>query len=566
MANLLSAQVKELIKAPPHQEVLKKCIRHEERLKLHVEPVLNKKDANKANDRLLQSVKDFLPSEKYTRFEQLYQYPLPTNEITDSIFSELKRAINGEGSSTTIKLAAETQEQQFRDYLKENKHDNFWKNEAWEAFKCSIHSVLIIDQPSEQVVPPKPYCYLLDIKQVIDMDVKSNDAPCEYIIFRDSVNNDFVYAFDDTFYRTFKKEENSEYVLISEVPHEIGYCPAKPFWNTNLNSCDNIQKLGAITKSLAQLDRIVFWEISIEYYNTYGVFPVIWAYEQATNEENEEGSDMLDLETMGGIDLPLEHYHPAYQAEVMGATNTWRESKGKKLLGSGSFWTIPAPADNQDADLRDPFGYLQIQVDSLTFASDYLQDRKDMVFTYCVGRGKEPKNDQAKNEKQIQSAFESTTNILNWIADNFEISEQWVIKTKAIIIFGREAVETIEVKRGRKYYLKTARELTEEYKEEKGAGLPMYIISETRKSIAETKYKNNQEMIMRMKILSDLEPYADLSNDEIMKLGQLLNPQLVRLKLNFNHYIRRFEREELNLVRFGSLTSYSQKIILLTKH
>ncbi len=563
MANLSTQEAQNLIKTPNNKSRIDKCIKHDERIRFHTEPVLDKKDENKAATRFLKQVKDFLPSEKYTRFSQLFQYPVPTNELTDAIYSELSRALEGGGGFTKITLQSESQENSFKEYLKSIKHSEKWKSKAWEAFKNSIHSILIIDQPSEEVSPPRPYCYFLDISRVIDMEVESNSTQCEYIIFTSATDEDVVYVFDDSFYRWYRKNTAGEYIIESEVSHDIGYCPAKPFWNTNLNSSDNIQKQSAITKSLSQLDKILFWETSIEYYNTYGVFPIIWSYEQKQNEENSQSSDTLNLETLGGIDLPLDAFHPAY-TEIQ-KNQQWRENKGKGLLGSGSFVTIPAPTDSTDADLRDPFGFMQIQVDSLKFADEYLEKRKDNIFKYCVGDGGEPVNNQAKNEKQIQGGFESKTNILEWISDNFEMSENWVLRTKAIIIFGADAVKSIERKLGRKYYLKTVQELNEQYKEEKSSGLPFYLLSQTRSVIAETKFKGNQELLDRSKILADLEPYPDLTINEIQTFIDKLDPVLVNLKLNFDNYIRKFEREELNLVAFGSEASYSNKIESIKK-
>ncbi len=560
MAILSRTEAAELIKTPQNTKVLKKCREHEERIRFHVEPVLKKEDANKANNTFLEQVRGFLPVEKYNRFEQLFQYPVPTNELTEAIYSELRRAINGDGNYRKYNLASENQEDQFNELLNSYGHSEFWQNEAWDAFKTKIHSVLIIDQPKEEVTPPQPYCYLLDIMHVCDMKVSKKDAPCEYIIFKDPKNMDMLMVFDDEFYRTYEKpEKGSDYVLLSEAAHGLGYCPAKPFWSTNLNSQDNIQKLGGLSKSLSQLDKILFWETSVEYYNTYGVFPIVWAYEKKKDEQNSIGSDHIDTETLHGVEIPMNSHHPAY-IESVNLQKDHNKNKGRDLLGAGSLIEIPAPVDNQDADLRDPFGYLQIQIDSLEFANSYLQKRKDLVFTYCVGNGREPDNEQAKNEKQIQSSFESKINILNWVADNFEIAEKWVLETKARIIFGSESVRSIEVKRGRRFYLKTELDLIQQYKEEKDSGLPMSVISNTRKMIAETKYKGNDDLLFRYKILTDLEPYPDLDIKDINAFSSNLDPDLIKLKLNFDSYIRRFEREELNLVRFGSLSTYEVKI------
>jgi hypothetical protein len=562
MAILLEAQVQEIFKTPANQKVIKKAIEHEERIKFHVEPVLDSTQKNKACKKFLENVAEFLPAEKYTRFEQLFQFPVPTNELTDSIYNELSRAIKGDGGYQNFEFTSDAQEESFRDYLEEVKHEGKWKRDGWNAFKTAINSILIIDQPLEEVSPPQPYCFFLNISRVIDIKVNKENQVCEYIVFENEHHDDIFHVYDDAFYRLYKKTETGDYNLLSEIAHDIGYCPARMFWSTNLNSNDDIQKQGAITKSLSQLDKVLFWETSIEYYNTYGVFPVIWSYEEKEDEDSAIGSDEFDEETVGGVSIPNASRHPAYQEHIK---NNPQANKARGLIGAGSYISIPAPADNQDADLRDPFGYMQIQVESLEFAEKYLQNRKDFVFAYCVGNGKEPKNDQAKNEKQIQSSFESTINILEWIALNFETAENWVLKTKAIVIYGSESVLSISNSLGRKFYLKSVEELTLEYKEQKESGLPAYMLSQTRDFISETKNKGNQTLLLRAKIMSDLEPYLSLSISEVKEMRDSLDPKMVSLKLNFDYYIRKFEREQLPLISFGSLTSYDNKIETINK-
>jgi hypothetical protein len=46
---------------------------------------------------------------------------------------------------------------------------------------------------------------------------------------------------------------------------------------------------------------------------------------------------------------------------------------------------------------------------------------------------------------------------------------------------------------------------------------------------------------------------------------QLISDDELRVKLNFANYIRRFERENTNILEFGTQIPYSQKINIITK-
>ena len=65
-----------------------------------------------------------------------------------------------------------------------------------------------------------------------------------------------------------------------------------------------------------------------------------------------------------------------------------------------------------------------------------------------------------------------------------------------------------------------------------------------------------------MRLLGDLEPYRLLSNDEVVGLMDkgLATPVEVRVKLRFADYIRRFERENINILQFGENLPYDRRI------
>ena len=80
--------------------------------------------------------------------------------------------------------------------------------------------------------------------------------------------------------------------------------------------------------------------------------------------------------------------------------------------------------------------------------------------------------------------------------------------------------------------------------------------------IIETEYRNNPQQMQRMIILGDLEPYRHLTRDEVQRLydKQLVTIEELLVKLNFADFIRRFERENMNIITFGENIDYQKKI------
>ena len=80
--------------------------------------------------------------------------------------------------------------------------------------------------------------------------------------------------------------------------------------------------------------------------------------------------------------------------------------------------------------------------------------------------------------------------------------------------------------------------------------------------IIETEYRNNPQQMQRMIILSDLEPYRHLTRNEVQGLydKQIVSIEELLIKLNFADFIRRFERENMNVTEFGETIPYERKI------
>ena len=80
--------------------------------------------------------------------------------------------------------------------------------------------------------------------------------------------------------------------------------------------------------------------------------------------------------------------------------------------------------------------------------------------------------------------------------------------------------------------------------------------------IIETEYRHNPQQMQRMIILADLEPYRHLTRNEVQGLYDkgIIDMEELLVKINFADFIRRFERENMNIIEFGANIEYPTKI------
>ena len=69
-----------------------------------------------------------------------------------------------------------------------------------------------------------------------------------------------------------------------------------------------------------------------------------------------------------------------------------------------------------------------------------------------------------------------------------------------------------------------------------------------------------------MLILAELEPYRHLTRNEVLDLygSNLIPENELRIKLNFANFVRRFERENTNILEFGTQIPFDKKISVIT--
>lgn len=577
MANLSVSQAIALIKQPKNGREIVRARFKRYRNQLHTETETDIEEFifwRPQHVRFLSWVKNILDSdENFKRFQHRYRPPLATNEFTDSIFSQFEKVFESENKYEKFNFTDNDLEPDFQDYRKAIGDFTFWETQGYETMRNSIDNVLVCDLPrADQVISqessyPTPYYHIVDIDDLIDIDnirIKGPDnAEYEenyffktgYVIFHDTPAT--VCVFDDGFFRTFKYgPDNPDPILVTEVGHDLGYCPARSFWTTPMNSKTTILKRSPITNSLSKLDELLFKSISTDQLKDYASYPIFAVYRSMCTYKNKS----QNMSCHGGylyLDGTMD-FNPQ--------KSNGRCPKCSKIKnGPGNILEIVPPQAKDDVDLMaNPVKIIPADKDSVELLENSLEDLKMQIFTACVGGALETDEQQAKNKDQVKSGFEGKTNKLLWIKKNFESIHCWAMDTIGRLRYGDKYLSgTIDY--GDVFFQKDESVETEEYATAKEQEFPAFDLAIRRDKINETRYRNNPDMIERLRILSNLDPFPDDDmNSLIIALDnapETIDPVDVCIKINFDRFIKRFEREQASLLLFGSALDFDKKIM-----
>lgn len=555
-------QIKQILQKPTKRQAIQKAVNMQRRLRFHTETNVAISDINQPTTIFLDWVKSLLPKDKFNIFLQLFKFPLPTPAVVEDVYRELERVFYSRNSSSSYQFTDSELAEDWAQYKKNNLNEpEVWKTTGWKRMQVSPNSILVVDLPQIQTsARPEPYFYWLEIDAVIDYQVsKHDDNLFEWLIFKQPENR--IAVFDDTYIRVYQLNEKNEIQsLVSEASHDLGYCPARFFWSTQLNEKNKDLKKNPITKELSNLDWYLFFALSKQHLDLYAPYPIYSAYEADCNFENNETGDYCD----GGF---LRNAKGEYKILNDGTVEKCPCCSEKRIAGPGSFLEVPIPNQSEGvADMRNPVQITTIDKNSLDYNVKECVRLKNEIIVSVVGSGGTVSEKEAINETQVTANFESKTSVLNALKTNFELAQKFIEDTVCKLRYGAAFISS-SVNWGTEFYVFTVTELYSKYKQAKENGASNSELDAISQQILEVEYRNNPLVLQRMLILKQLEPYPHKTLDEVLKLyeKELLSEDLVRLKINFSSLIERFERENINIIEFASNKPLREKIDIINK-
>lgn len=554
-------QIKQILQKPTKRQAIQKAVNMQRRLRFHTETNIAVSDINQPTTIFLDWVKQLLPKDKFNIFLQLFKFPLPTPAVVEDVYRELERVFYSRNSSSSYQFTDSELAEDWALYRKSNLNEpEVWKTMGWKRMQVSPNSILVIDLPQVQTsTRPEPYFYWLEIDSVIDYELSKQDENLfNWLIFNQPEHR--IAVFDDTSIRIYQLNEKNEIQsLVSEAQHDLGYCPARFFWSTQLNEKNKDLKKNPITKELSNLDWYLFFSISKQHLDLYAPYPIYSAYEADCNFENSETGDYCD----GGF---LRNAKGEYKILNDGTVEKCPCCSEKRIAGPGSFLEVPIPNQTEGvADMRNPVQITTIDKDSLNYNVNECARLKNEIVISVVGSGGTVSEKEAINETQVTANFESKTSVLNALKTNFELAQKFIEDTVCKLRYGNAFISS-SVNWGTEFYVFTVTELYSKYKQAKDNGASNSELDAISQQILEVEYRNNPLVLQRMLILKQLEPYPHKTLDEVLKLYEkkLIDEKLVKLKINFSTLVDKFERENINIIEFASNKPLREKIDIIT--
>ena len=554
---LLLSEIQERLRSPKKSQTIKKAIRHESRLKFHADSFIDPSEINQPVSVFLEWVRTLIPKDKYKIFVDLFKFPTPNIQLTNSIYVDLERVFDGKNPSVNYQFTDSTLRDDWEWYRQYKLQEpEVWRKKGWDAVKTAINSILVVDLPEiQQGEYPEPYFYFLGIENVIDYDYK--DEKINWIIFRQNENR--IACFDDTFYRVIQLDKNKQVSgVIVEREHGLGFCPARFFWSTELTQQQPDLKRSPLSTQLANLDWLLFFSISKKHLDLYAPYPIYSTYEADCDFKNNETGDYCD----GGY---LRDENGNYKVQRDGVIEQCPICATKRLAGVGSMIEVPVPRGD-DPDLRNPVQITTIDRKSLDYNVDEVNRLRAEIYTGVVGTGGDVNQKQSINEMQVTANFESRMSVLNSIKGNLEAARKFVDDTCCLLRYGDNFLSS-SISMGTEFYMYSVADLYNQYKQAKENGSSDAILDALQDQIVETEYRNDSQEMQRMLILKHLEPYRHLTFDELVTLEgiKMIDPELYKIKINFSALIDRFERENINIIEFASKIDFAKKIDIITE-
>lgn len=556
-------QLREEITKNRNADRLTRAKMHQNRIKFHTVKrvtTFNSPYLSLPLTQFMAMAKNILPHDKFKVFEAMFRFPVKTNEVTGICFDKLSRIFDGQNASVGYEFQSAADRDDWADYRSSRLDEpNVWRTKGWEFFKSEINSVLIVDVPREQRgEKPEPYFYWLPIEDVITYRADPTTGVMDFIVFR---RPDEIVVLDDSSYRVWDDKKHTGQINgapIVEAPHDLGYCPARFFWNEPISLEDPDVKASPLTAELESLDWFAFFHISKRQLDLMGAYPILSGYEQRCDFSNAENGDYCD----GGY---LRDKRGRYRFDPAGMLLRCPKCGNKRTVGPGSFVEIPVPSEAEgQPDLRNPVQMLKVDRDALDYNVDEQERLKSEIITAVVGQDEIVTDRDAFNEQQVRANFESVTTVLRRVKRGFEDAQMWVESTICRLRYGSSFVSA-RVNYGTEFYLWTVDDLRSRYKAAKEAGASEAELDALQDKIIATEYRNDPEMLRRMQMLADLEPMRHRTAQEAAEaMGQgLISPDAVKVKVNFPEYIRRFERENIAVTEFGALLPYARRIEII---
>lgn len=549
----------EIIKAPLNSKLINSVKMQESQLRVFTEELDEFEIKQEPYYLKLMGVMESRSRDKYQRICDFMRFPLPIVEDSDSILNDFYKVFDGK--NRYFNVSADRDISKLNLWVDEYKLEHWIEKEIKDVWKKKPNSFVVIDYDNNS-----PYLISIDSSRLHDAKFKDKSGQLSYIVFvhsieQDEINNNVTitkYAvYDEETYFVFQKRSDSDEIInISQVSHNIGYCPAHSFINDCSTESNKFKRRVAFSKSLSRLEDYTIYDVWGNYLDSYAPFPVTEAPKSKCSDSQCEGGK-----------VPEQVVTNVATGDMKTIWNDCKTCDGGKndgkLIGPGTH--IGIDVIDQGNDGSGVFKMHFPEAENLKLIPEKLDNLLIHVKNSVVGvNGMVSK--EAINELQAKGGFESMESVIHRNKEVLEHIYKWIVSTVGKVLYKDLSLE-VDANFGTEWYLSTEEDLQKKFEQAKNIGLPHEELMMIYVQLIETKYKGNNDKILRQKMLIKLDPLPLISIPEALELNSkgFLSDDVLLFKINFLNFINRFESENAPITQFGSALEMPKRIQTISK-
>ncbi len=534
----------QIVKNPRNAQAIQKGRNHESRLRLFTECKFKDDLCNSqetAWSEFILFMQKAITDKKADRITDFIQYPLSSIGITESILNDLYRVFEAGNSYFEVETVKMSGGEEMQALLVELDIVEWIKEVARGVLKNKPNTAIVIDKD----LNGKPYPIAVDNDRIIDVKLKDNYIDCEYIVFKHSeVENGGITerrfsVYDDETYSVVL-EKGGVYTLEMSVEHEIGYCPARMFINERLNRSNEFNRKAPLTVVLSKLQEWQYFDVYKFYIDHTAPFPTTEQLKAQCGSEH-CNNGYIETENVYFEDNAKKSITNRSKCKACEELNTI--ALGGRVLIS--------PTEDGEKTAAGVFKYISPETSNLEYIAQKLAAIEEYIIKKIVGV-ETIVTKEAVNEKQMDGAFESKTNVLLRVKNLLEDVYFWTVSTMGEAYIKGKPLR-IHGDFGTEWYLSSEKDLQERFTNAKTGGLPRAELDMIYFQLLDTKYKTNPSIIQKMKLINSIDPTPyDTTEEKIKKFqNKIISLQEFIISERISTFVSQFEAEQGSIIKFG---------------
>lgn len=549
--SLSDAQALEIVKSPPNKSEVKKGEDYQSKLRILTLPFdLDDLQGETAWDGLLNNLRSKLTAEKFTAIVRYFEFPLSIVMMSNDIATDLYKVYDGRNAVFSVDYPNDRIKETGNALLSQLAVRNWMERVGKKVLKCQPNTVVIIDKDEKG----DPILLAVPNEKIQGYKFTKTGA-FDYIVFvhskgKDERGNTWTKfgLYDDGFYRVYL-EVGGNFTLIIKNPHDLGSCPARFYYDNPLVNKHKFDRsipfsnVRGIMRQWTIIDLYDYYQDNVSSYQaTEG------AATGCDNDDCNDGRLYIDPIQDDNNVVVKDGYH----IECPSCAR-------KNLVGPGSHIEIDVDTDASVQDTRGIFRYIAPDIDALEYTGKKQQARENRIKENTVGFSGAVTS-EAINETQVKALVESRKKPLLDIKSHLDDLYKWIVTSTIKLVYGVDVI--VNANFGTEFFILSPEEIQDLIIKSKQAGAQATYIEQLNKLLISTEYKGDPNLVQRMLITADVQPAPFKTQEEARKLFKegMMTREDYYIHSNFTDLLGQFERDNANIVIYGSEKTYEKKI------